>query len=160
MPYKDAAKKRARSKEYWQERYKNKREQILANQKEYRKKEPNAKRNSAYKYVFGVDLEYVTQKLHSQEGKCSICSKPLNSSTGGTKPQLDHDHSTGMLRDLLCVRCNRVLGLVGDSVELLMKFVSYIQRHKEKPSGHVAKSWKRLNGGEALKTTPCLTQHN
>jgi hypothetical protein len=67
----------------------------------------------------------------------------LDGSTRGVKPQLDHSHSDGMIRDLLCVRCNMLLGYSEESVELLQKLISYIQRHKENPSGKIAKCWVR-----------------
>ncbi len=120
---------------------------------------PEARRNTQYRYVFGVTFDEVLLKLEKQNGVCAICSKVLDSLTRGTKPHLDHDHSNGMIRDVLCSRCNNVLGYVGENIELLMKFVSYIQRHKENPSGDVAKSWKRLNE-ESLTTIPCLTQQH
>lgn len=141
----------AKARKYWPTHYEKNKNEILAKQKEYRKKAPNAKRNSTYKYVFGIDLEQASQKLQNQEGVCAVCSRVLDSTTGGVKPQLDHDHTNGMIRDFLCVRCNRVLGHVNDSTELLLKFVSYIQKHKEYPSGIVAKSWKRLNKINSLR---------
>lgn len=46
----------------------------------------------------------------------------------------DHDHATGKPRGWLCDRCNKVLGLVHDSVDLLTKMAEYL----EKSNGEVA----------------------
>jgi hypothetical protein len=45
---------------------------------------------------------------------------------------LDHDHSTGIVRGVLCIRCNTVAGLCGDTMEgvnfRMRKIVDYLQR--------------------------------
>ncbi len=38
----------------------------------------------------------------------------------------DHDHQTGKFRGWLCVRCNLVLGMVKDNIELLEKLKQYL----------------------------------
>jgi hypothetical protein len=51
---------------------------------------------------------------------------------------IDHDHaccpgriSCGKcIRGLLCNRCNRALGLLGDSIELLKKMIAYLEQSK------------------------------
>ena len=42
----------------------------------------------------------------------------------------DHDHETGQFRGWICSKCNAVLGLAGDSANLLMKMVIYIKNSK------------------------------
>ena len=44
-----------------------------------------------------------------QKGCCALCDRP--------RPQnLDHDHDSGLVRGLLCISCNKLLGLLGRSI--------------------------------------------
>ena len=62
--------------------------------------------------------------LASQDGRCAIC---------GRKPSpvrrlhVDHEHSSGRIRGLLCAACNPALGLFRDSEELLIKAITYLR---------------------------------
>jgi hypothetical protein len=65
--------------------------------------------------------EEMWQKIHTiQKGLCAICHKPMR------KPNCDHDHASGLVRGLLCARCNRALGRFGDSLALLQAAVAYL----------------------------------
>jgi hypothetical protein len=61
-----------------------------------------------------------------QQGRCLICKKhqselqrPLN---------VDHNHITKIFRGLLCDNCNKSLGLLGDSIEILESGIKYLRR--------------------------------
>lgn len=58
---------------------------------------------------------------------CELCG----SEGYGREPKIvfDHCHVTGAPRGWLCDRCNKVLGLVKDSEELLDKMAAYLRRH-------------------------------
>lgn len=43
---------------------------------------------------------------------------------------VDHDHSTGEVRDLLCHNCNRALGLLQDSIENTKAALNYLKKWK------------------------------
>lgn len=58
--------------------------------------------------------------LIKQENKCAICNDEMK------KPQLDHDHTTGHIRGLLCHNCNIGLGLFKDSKKLLQTAMDYL----------------------------------
>ena len=47
-----------------------------------------------------------------QEGKCAICQAPLTLSMAC----LDHDHSTGLIRGVLCRNCNGIEGKIKNLV--------------------------------------------
>ena len=51
--------------------------------------------------------------LHeSQDGKCKLCDKEVNmfSRRKGNSGYIDHDHSTGKVRSILCHPCNTGIG--------------------------------------------------
>ena len=63
-----------------------------------------------------------------QNGVCAICKK---SGDGKWKKLcVDHDHKTGKVRQLLCRRCNMILGQAYDDSGLLADMIAYLNRHK------------------------------
>ena len=58
---------------------------------------------------------------------CECCGKPK----GKRAFALEHCHVTGVFRGWLCGKCNRGLGLFGDSIEGLMNAVRYLQRAQQ-----------------------------
>lgn len=56
---------------------------------------------------------------------CESCDGPPN---GNRTLVLDHDHETGAFRGWLCNRCNRGVGLIGDTLDAARKMVAYLER--------------------------------
>ena len=77
---------------------------------------------------YGVDSSWYNAKLESQDGCCAICGTDDN---GKRRFAVDHDHSTGKVRGLLCDTCNRALGMFGDSVKILQNAAEYLKEQKE-----------------------------
>ena len=62
-----------------------------------------------------------------QGGKCKICPRSCALSGGIYKVlHVDHDHATGLVRGLLCMGCNLILGRVADDVSLLLAMATYL----------------------------------
>lgn len=74
---------------------------------------------------FGLSIEQYEQMLESQNNVCAICEKPDTDRSLA----VDHCHATGKNRQLLCKRCNHVLGKVKDDPTLLLKMAAYLERH-------------------------------
>ncbi len=71
--------------------------------------------------------EYVSM-WQDQDGKCKICSRALNHNTySDESPQVDHCHTTGKVRGILCRGCNRGLGGFRDSAETMLAAIEYIK---------------------------------
>lgn len=71
-------------------------------------------------------------KLRKLTNRCQICGNEEKSVTRHGKDKMrllsiDHDHETGMIRGIICSNCNRAIGLMGDSVELLRKAALYLE---------------------------------
>ena len=81
------------------------------------------KRDYDWQYSYGLSPEQYLELHNSQEGKCKICGKELDSGY----LHVDHDKNTGEIRGLLCGNCNRGLGLFGDSIKNLEKAVEYLK---------------------------------
>lgn len=83
-------------------------------------------RNTFRQRLYGVPLEVYRAKLAAQSGLCAICGGP----PGKRSLNVDHDHVTGRVRDLLCARCNVGIGGLQDDPDLLRKAIAYIERHR------------------------------
>lgn len=66
----------------------------------------------------------------AQNGMCAVCSVPLE--RRGRNTHVDHDHSSGFVRGLLCRRCNRALGLLKDEERVLQGAIRYLRRSRER----------------------------
>ena len=86
------------------------------------------------KSLYGIAPEEYEKKRKRQRDKCALCGKKerrKHYKTGKTQSlSVDHDHKTGKVRDLLCRDCNVALGLFSDSVDLLLRAIKYLNRHK------------------------------
>lgn len=64
-----------------------------------------------------------------QEGRCAICGTHEPSKTGRKRRMsVDHDHTTDKIRGLLCDTCNRGIGLLKDSPNVLRAATAYLER--------------------------------
>lgn len=77
---------------------------------------------------YGITREQFEEMYEKQNGCCAICSREVDES----KAHIDHDHSTGVVRGLLCMGCNRALGYLGDSTENVERALVYLNNTKEK----------------------------
>lgn len=79
---------------------------------------------------YGMTLEQYDELFGRQNGECFICSQPetVRSKNGKVKLlAVDHDHKTGIVRGLLCNRCNVILGLADDNIDLLKDIIDYLR---------------------------------
>ena len=74
---------------------------------------------------YGVTLAIYERMLAAQGGKCAICGA-LESHQHHGVFHVDHCHSTGAVRGLLCRGCNHVLGHVKDDPETLRRAAAYL----------------------------------
>lgn len=68
--------------------------------------------------------QYETLVL-SQNNQCAICKIDL--SQFEKRPHIDHNHKTGQVRGLLCSNCNRGLGYLKDSMDVLQSAIEYLK---------------------------------
>jgi Recombination endonuclease VII len=72
---------------------------------------------------YGISREQYEALLAQQGGVCGICRKP---------PQeplcVDHSHTTGRVRGLLCRKCNTALGSFDDDVSVMAAGIAYLRK--------------------------------
>lgn len=90
---------------------------------------------SHLKQRFGMSLEEYHYLHADQGGRCAICRDEIQRDSlpgGGAgldgRAHVDHCHTTGMNRGLLCSRCNLGLGHFLDSPRLLAQAIVYLRR--------------------------------
>lgn len=73
--------------------------------------------------IHGTPQEHYDKMLSDQGGACAICGR---GPTPGRWLCVDHDHETGIVRGLLCVNCNTMLGQAHDDTLLLDRAIGYL----------------------------------
>lgn len=82
-------------------------------------------RDQYLRWYYGITLEEYEKMLVYQDGVCAICGGPP---CGSQRLFVDHDHETGVVRGLLCGRCNSMLGLADDSPHRLAEAMAYLTK--------------------------------
>lgn len=87
--------------------------------KSWKRRNPRKRKNQKLKNEYGITVDQYEAMVESQGGKCAIC---------GSKARLviDHSHSSGKVRGLLCSLCNTDLGLLGDNLPNLKAACRYL----------------------------------
>ena len=78
---------------------------------------------------YGITAEQYESMLSSQGGCCAIC-KSDDPGGGKSRMAVDHDHVTGVVRQLLCQRCNIAVGMYEGKFGL--RYIAYLMRHGSK----------------------------
>lgn len=91
-------------------------------------------RNQSLLLKYGITEEDYYSLLKAQKGICKICGNPPCSKDHPANKDnkyylhVDHDHSDGRIRGLLCNACNNGLGRFKDRIDLLQKAIEYLKR--------------------------------
>jgi ribosomal protein L34E len=85
---------------------------------------------SKLKCKFGMTIEEYEAKFTAQKGRCACCGDPIGD-VRAPRGDLDHDHKTGKVRDLLCRQCNTALGSLRESPARIIALLHYVQRHNQ-----------------------------
>lgn len=88
-----------------------------------------ANRKAYHKYrhmklKYGIDQETYESLHREQQGACLICKEVKTL-------VVDHCHTNGHVRGLLCGNCNTGIGMLQESESILLAAISYIKEHKK-----------------------------
>jgi hypothetical protein len=108
---------------------KNKKRISLRN-KIYRQVHPEIFRNRSQQHAhllnrYKISLADYNIMLTEQDGVCAICHKGPESQKGRNL-SIDHNHLIKRVRGLLCRKCNSVLAMADDSIEMLDAAKQYL----------------------------------
>jgi hypothetical protein len=69
---------------------------------------------------YGIRPDAFRALWDAQGGRCALCPRAFG------RACVDHDHTSGRVRGLLCVQCNSALGKLGDTAERLARALAYV----------------------------------
>ena len=118
--------------QYQQDRKSDPEVRIKSNQagKKYYDKGGHLKeKNARYLREYGITLEEKLRRIEENRGICPICL----SDDPGRWWVVDHCHQTGKVRNVICDKCNKMLGLANDDPARLSRAAEYLLLHKEEP---------------------------
>lgn len=80
--------------------------------------------------IYKIKPDVAFTMLVSQNNQCKICARPIEflQTKYDREACIDHDHSTGKVRGILCHWCNTGIGYFQDSPDLLEKSIAYLLR--------------------------------
>jgi hypothetical protein len=85
---------------------------------------------SGLRRFFGITREQYDALLEKQGGGCAFCGVDASIDPDGKRHMLsvDHCHTTGEIRGLLCRNHNTMIGMAQDDPEILLKAAMYVER--------------------------------
>ncbi|MGI4873183.1 MAG: endonuclease VII domain-containing protein [Janthinobacterium lividum] len=93
--------------------------------REYRKANPEKAKlydkRGSFKKKYGITLDQLEFLKKHNDYKCWICNKPH------PKLFMDHCHTTGKVRGMLCPGCNTYLGVIQDSADTAQRLLDYLK---------------------------------
>jgi hypothetical protein len=82
--------------------------------------------NSTLRAKYGITLQDYDDMLALQNNGCKVCMLPPTTQ----RLHVDHCHTTGKVRGLLCQACNVSIGKMRESPELLRALATYIEENR------------------------------
>ena len=106
--------------------------QRLINNESHKKNREKRLKYKSNRHVtrYGITKDDYNKMLVAQDNKCAICKK--HQSTFKTNLCVDHLHSLRgkeSVRGLICAPCNKALGMVSESIEVLESTIVYLKKY-------------------------------
>ena len=93
----------------------------------YVKENPLNRRSTILKNKYGIDYDSYLRILGAQGGGCAICGS-MKPGSGKTYFSVDHNHTTGKNRGLLCHSCNAGIGMFKEDKLSLKLAIEYLEK--------------------------------
>lgn len=104
------------------------RDKMKSQASEWAKANPDKVKHARLMSAFGMSLDQFNAMMESQGNSCAICGYS-DMSNPKVFPHVDHCHSTGKVRGILCSNCNMALGKFKDDTSRLYSAISYLASH-------------------------------
>jgi hypothetical protein len=105
-----------------------------------RKRDPHRYKFQQIKNKYGITEQEWLQLLDKQGGHCACCPAT-------EELCVDHCHTTGKVRGLLCQHCNRALGFFRDNPEYITNALNYLNDSIRQTDSTKEKVDPRPDGG-------------
>lgn len=103
-------------------------EKFSKERKDWRLRNLDKDKNAKLKWSYGISIDTYNTLFKLQEGCCKVCRK--HQSEFKRALSVDHCHTTGKVRGLLCSGCNTALGHVKDNPDILKSLIQYLEDSK------------------------------
>ncbi len=80
------------------------------------------------KTTYGINIETYNKMFNDQNGCCKICK--IHQTDLNKNLAVDHSHTTGKVRGLLCHKCNMGIGLLQEDITILAESIKYLMSFK------------------------------
>lgn len=87
-------------------------------------------KDNKLKRAYGISYQEYLEMSDAQDGMCAICG---TTDTGKRRAfAVDHCHTCGEVRGLLCSNCNTAIGSLREDLEIMQRAMDYVKFHQEK----------------------------
>ena len=119
------------------ENYQQNKAAYKARSKAWKKANPEKKqfsnRKNFIKRTYGLSWEEYELMYNKHEGRCAVCKIFLQlapkQDDRDQSACIDHNHSTGEIRGLLCRRCNIAIGFFDENTDRMLNAAAYIKSY-------------------------------
>ena len=77
--------------------------------------------------TYKITTEEYEAMLKKQNNQCAICNKTIDKNLC-----IDHDHKSGIIRGLLCGKCNQGIGLLNEDISTFKRAIRYLKKYEGK----------------------------
>jgi len=98
--------------------------------KQARKSNPSLFKINKIKSTYGLSAEEYVHLLDRQKHMCPICYREISGEVNSEKLKafVDHDHKTGVVRGILCLYCNSLIGYCREDKRILQAAIEYLKK--------------------------------
>lgn len=92
-------------------------------------------KDTKLKKIYSIDLKQLNNWKDATGNVCHICKKPetiIDKRTGQIRSlAVDHDKESGLVRGLLCMFCNRAIGMLKHDSLTILEAALYVEYFNE-----------------------------
>lgn len=92
-----------------------------------RNRTPEERLREHLKRHYRLTIDDYNAMLVAQDNACALCKREPTGKQG--RLSVDHNHTTGAVRQLLCRYCNHLVSIAEEKADLLAEAFAYIARH-------------------------------
>ena len=92
------------------------------------RRKTDAYKCSQLRIKYGITLDDYKVMREAQDHACAICGEPFDyEAEQRSLPHVDHCHTTGVVRGVLCKHCNLGIGHLKDNILTLEAAIRYLK---------------------------------